>query len=507
MVPVTPSTERRTPPLQHTRDVEAKKELKIYNTLTKRKELFKSLEPKKVRMYTCGLTVNYLMHIGHARTYIFWDVVERLLRYLQYEVIHISNVTDISVDDNILKRVRASGEAFQQLVTRHTRDYYHDRRLLGIADPYTYTVATQYIQEMIELVQQLLDKGYAYEAEDGIYFRISAFPNYGRLAGINPKQLKAGAGGRIDQDEYDKESVGDFVLWKRAKPDEPFWHSPWGPGRPGWHIECSAMSKKYLGDTIDISGGGEDNLFPHHENSIAQSEAASGKPYVRYWMHIRHLQFAGEKMSKSVGNILTVRDAVERYSAATLRLFLLSTHYRKPLTFKEEDLQRTNSQLDSLRYVLTRLHAFKSERKNTSTIDNEILAELEKARSKMETALLDDFNTGRAINQLFQFIRYINQKLEAPQTISNNTVDEVLIFLNEMGTILFGDLYTREVDLKTEPVIGELVELLLQERDRLRQNQKYQQADAIRTALQKIGFEIADTKTDTQWWRKRANSD
>jgi len=507
MVPVTPSTQRRMPPLQHTHDVEAQKELKIYNSLTKRKEPFKSLEPEKVRLYTCGLTVNYLMHIGHARTYIFWDVVERVLRYLHYEVVHISNVTDISVDDNILKRVRASGEAFQQLVTRHTRDYYNDRRLLGIADPYTYTVATQYIQEMIELVQQLLEKGYAYEAEDGIYFRISAFPNYGRLAGINPKQLKVGAGGRIDQDEYDKESVGDFVLWKRAKPDEPFWHSPWGPGRPGWHIECSAMSKKYLGETIDISGGGEDNLFPHHENSIAQSEAASGKPYVRYWMHVRHLQFAGEKMSKSVGNILTVRDAVKQYSAATLRLFLLSTHYRKSLTFKEEDLQRTNSQLDSLRYVLTRLHTFKSEQKKSSTSDDELLAELEKARSTMETALLDDFNTGRAINQLFQFVKHVNQKLEASQLISNDTVDKLLIFFQEMGTILFGDQYTREVEPKTNSVIGQLVELLLQERDRLRQNQEYQQADAIRTALQRIGFEIADTKTSTQWWRKGAYAD
>ena len=507
MVTVTPGTNRQIPPSQHINGGEVQKELKIFNTLTKNKELFRPLEPGKVRMYTCGLTVNYFMHIGHARTYIFWDVVERLLRYLHYEVMHVSNVTAISVDDNILKRVRASGETFQQLVTRHTRDYYQDRHLLGIADPYTYTVATQYIQEMIELIQQLLDKGYAYEAEDGIYFRISVFPNYGRLAGINPKQLKAGAGGRIDQDEYDKESVGDFALWKRAKPDEPFWYSPWGLGRPGWHIECSAMSKKYLGDTIDISGGGEDNLFPHHENSIAQSEAASGKPYVRYWMHVRHLQFAGEKMSKSVGNILAVRDAVKQYSAAALRLFLLSTHYRKPLTFKEHDLQRTNSQLDNLRYVLSRLHAFKSEQIESSSSDDKLLAELEKVRSTMETALLDDFNTGRAINQLFQFVKHVNQKLEAPQLISNDTVGELLIFFQEMGTILFGDLYTQEVEPKTDSVTGQLVELLLQERDRLRQNQEYQQADAIRTALQRIGFEIADTKTSTQWWRKGANAD
>jgi cysteinyl-tRNA synthetase len=507
MVLVTPSTQRRIPPRHQTRDAEAQKELKIYNTLTKRKEPFKPLEPGKVRMYTCGLTVNYLMHIGHARTYIFWDVVERLLRHLNFEVKHVSNVTDISVDDNILKRVRASGEAFQQLVTRHTRDYYQDRHLLGIADPYTYSVATQYIQEMIELVQQLLDRGYAYEAEDGIYFRINAFPNYGRLAGINPKQLKAGASGRIDQDEYDKEFAGDFVLWKRAKPDEPFWHSPWGLGRPGWHIECSAMSKKYLGETIDISGGGEDNLFPHHENSIAQSEAASGKPYVHYWMHVRHLQFAREKMSKSVGNILTVRDAVTQYGAATLRLFLLTTHYRKPLTFKEKDLQRTRSQLDNLRYTLTRLHAFKSELRETPPIDDDLSVELKKVRIGFEAALLDDFNTGRAINLLFQFVKHINQKLDAPQTIGNDTLEKLLTFLHETGTILFGNLYIREVEPKVDSVISKLVELLLQERERLRLNQEYQQADAIRSALQQIGFEIADTKTSTQWWKKAASSD
>jgi cysteinyl-tRNA synthetase len=420
---------------------------------------------------------------------------------------HVSNVTDISVDDNILKRVRASGEAFQQLVTRHTQDYYQDRHLLGIADPYTYTVATQYIQEMIELVQQLLDRGYAYETVDGIYFRISAFPNYGRLAGINPEQLKVGAGGRIDQDEYEKESVGDFVLWKRTKPDEPFWHSPWGLGRPGWHIECSAMSKKYLGETIDISGGGEDNLFPHHENSIAQSEAVSGKPYVRYWMHVRHLQFVGEKMSKSVGNILTVRDAVKQYGAATLRLFLLTTHYRKPLTFKEEDLQRTRSQLDSLRYTLTRLHAFKSELIESSPIDDDLLVELEKARIRFEVALLDDFNTGRAINLFFQFVKHINQKLKLPQTITSDTVDKLLTFLHETGTILFGDLYIREVEPKVDSVINKLVELLLQERERLRQNQEYHQSDVIRSALQRIGFEITDTKTSTQWWKKTTHSD
>ena len=338
MATMTAEQDRRTPPGQSSTTDRVK--LRMYNTLTKRKEPFTSREAGKVRMYTCGLTVNYFMHIGHARTYIFWDVVTRFLEHLGYEVMHVSNVTDISVDDNILKRVRASGEAFQQFVTRHTWEYYLDRHLLGIADPLTYAIATQHIQEMIDMIQVLLDKEYAYEADDGVYFKIRAFPGYGRLAGIDLEKLQAGASGRLDKDEYNKDQVGDFVLWKRAKPNEPFWYSPWGPGRPGWHIECSAMAKKYLGETLDLSGGGEDNIFPHHENSIAQSEAANGQPYVRYWMHVRHLKLDGKKMSKSVGNLITVREAVERYSAAALRLYLLTTHYRKPLTFRDSEVAR-----------------------------------------------------------------------------------------------------------------------------------------------------------------------
>ncbi|MFW9831912.1 MAG: cysteine--tRNA ligase, partial [Candidatus Thorarchaeota archaeon] len=375
-------------------------ELWIYNTITKRKEIFTPLEPEIVRMYTCGLTVNYVMHIGHARTYIFWDVVERFLQHIGYNVKHVSNVTDISVDDNILKRVKTSGEAFQQLVTRYTLDYYQDRHSLGIKDPYTYVIATQHIQEMIEFIEELCNEDFAYETEDGVYFRINTFPRYGRLAGIKTSSLKAGAGGRIDKDQYDKEAVGDFVLWKRAKPDEPFWHSPWGPGRPGWHIECSAMARKYLGATIDISGGGEDNIFPHHENSIAQSEAANDKPYVRYWMHVRHLQWDGEKMSKSLGNILSVREAVTKFGAAPLRLALLRLHYRKPLVFKEEEVQRDHKQLMKLQQLITRLH-FLTTARTKSKQDDVVLAQaMQNAKKQFEMALLDDFNTGRAINHL-----------------------------------------------------------------------------------------------------------
>lgn len=480
----------------------SEKQLRIYNSLSKRKEQFVPLEPGKVRMYTCGLTVNYLMHIGHARTYIFWDVVERFLRHLDYEVTHVSNVTDISVDDNILKRVKASDQAFQQLVTRYTQDYYHDRHLLGVADPYTYAIATQHIQEMIELVQRLLDKGFAYEAKDGVYFRINVYPEYGKLAGIDPDALRMGAGGRIDMDEYDKESVGDFVLWKRAKPGEPFWHSPWGPGRPGWHIECSAMSAKYLGQTLDISGGGEDNIFPHHENSIAQSEAANGTTYVRYWMHVRHLQLGDEKMSKSTGNFLTVREALEQYNAAALRLFLLSTHYRKPLMFKDTAIQQSQRQLDRFRQVLSRLQAIKEGKVKLSQAEKQILGSIKETKQSFESALLDDFNTGRAINHLIRFVNLVHSFLETQNNITTETVQELLAFFESVGSVLFGDLYTREIQLKADPVVSKLVELLLQEREQYRHQQQYQQADRIRTILSELGFEITDTKSGTQWWIK-----
>ncbi len=476
--------------------------LRIYNSLTRSKEPFVPLESRKARMYTCGLTVNYLMHVGHARTYLVWDVVERFLEYLGYEVRHVSNITDISVDDNILKRVRESGEAFQQLTTRHTRDYYRDRQLLGIRDSYTYAVATQHIQEMIELVQQLIDRGVAYEAEDGVYFRISAFPRYGRLAGIDLSTLQAGAGGRVDKDEYDKQHVGDFVLWKKAKPGEPFWQSPWGPGRPGWHIECSAMSMKYLGETIDISGGGEDNLFPHHENSIAQAEAATGKPYVRYWMHVRHLKLGTEKMSKSTGNFLTIRDAIDQFDAPTLRLFLLSTHYRKPITFATDSLQRAQLQVIRLRQLLSRLTAIIAHSTNVAENQSKEDMLMEKARSQFEQGLLDDFNTGRMVSQLFQVVNHLQRRLEAQDGLDPAQAQVWLKFFEDVGTILFGDLYVSEVLPQIDPVVVSLVELLLSTRERLREEKRYEEADKIRRELERAGFEITDTKTGTSWWTK-----
>ncbi len=452
-------------------------------------------------MYTCGLTVNYLMHIGHARCYVFWDIVHRYLQYLGFKVTHVSNVTDISVDDNILRRLRETGESFQQLVTRHTQDYIEDRRRLGIADPYTYSIATQHIHEMIELVQQLLDQGHAYIADDGVYFRISTYPEYGKLSGIDPGKLRTGASGRITKDEYDKETVGDFALWKRAAPGEPYWHSPWGPGRPGWHIECSAMSRKYLGETIDISGGGEDNIFPHHENSIAQSEAASGKSYVRFWMHVRHLMLNGERMSKSTGNFITAREAASKYGAALVRLSLLSTHYRKRMDFTETLIAAAEGRIKQLQYAIAVLRFFKEKKPPTKPKDDLLSMAIGEAEEQFRAAMNDDFNTALAITQLFHFIESLHHHIDKYHELGSNIVEKTLFVLEGICTILFGDLYEKELAPIPDSHTRQLVEFILTEREQLRQNKDFNKADVLRKMLRESGIEVIDTPDGPIWWK------
>ncbi|MFX1562500.1 MAG: cysteine--tRNA ligase [Promethearchaeota archaeon] len=497
---MTPREYRRKNKSQKRNTKLSSKTLQIYNSITKQKEVFTSIEPGIVRMYSCGLTVNNLMHIGHARCYIFWDVIERFLSYIGYQVKHVSNVTDISIDDRLIKRIKETGESFQQLIIRHTRDYFADRRRLGIADPLTYSLATQHIHEMIEFVQRLIDSGHAYVAEDGVYFRISTFPEYGKLAGISHEALREGAGGRIDKDEYDKESVGDFVLWKTAKPGEPYWFSPWGKGRPGWHIECSAMAMKYLGETLDISGGGEDNIFPHHENTIAQSEAATGRTFVKFWVHVRHLSLNGEKMSKSTGNFITARDAVERYGPAAVRLFLLSAHYRKPIDFNEADLIRTQKKLDRIQQVIAHLDAIRREEAKSIAENSSLKEKLSTVESQFLAVMNNDFNTSLALSKLFAFIKEVQTHLEPTPKIGKQQATQILTFLQQVGTILFGDLYEQEVAKQVDLKTAKMIELLLKERERLRQNREFERADTIRTALQKLGINIEDSTKETLWW-------
>ncbi len=441
------------------------------------------------------------MHIGHARCYIFWDIVDRYLRYLGFKVKHVSNITDISVDDNILKRLSETNESFQRLVTRHTQDYIEDRRCLGIADPYIYSIATQHIHEMVELVEQLLDRGHAYIADDGVYFRISTYTKYGQLSGIDPRSLRTGASGRITKDEYDKETVGDFALWKRASPDEPYWHSPWGPGRPGWHIECSAMSMKYLGETIDISGGGEDNIFPHHENSIAQSEAATGKPYVRFWMHVRHLMLNGERMSKSTGNFITAREAITKYGASVVRLSLLSSHYRKQMDFTRTLVAEAEGKIRQLQHTIASLRFFFEKKTPTQTTDGLISEKVENVEKQFRTAMNDDFNTPLAITQLLQFINSFNQHLDKYHKVGSQLARKILPIIERISAVIFGELYEKELAPLYNPDTRQLIEFMLAKREKLRQERKFSQADVLRRILNESSIAVIDTPNGPIWWK------
>ncbi len=473
--------------------------LRVYNTLTKEVEDFAPLQKDLVRMYTCGLTVNGYMHIGHARTYIVWDLVRRYLEYLGFRVKHVSNVTDIAIDDRIIGDIKALGVSFQKLIEDNTRFYFEDRASLGIARADVHPLATQHIQEMIEMIEKLLEKGYAYTAEDGVYYAISKFPAYGRLSGIDPESLKAGASGRVSAEEYSKESAGDFALWKAVKPDEPYWYSPWGKGRPGWHIECSAMSMRYLGESFDIHAGSEDNIFPHHENEIAQSEAATGKLFVKYWLHTRHLFLNGQRMSKSLKNYITVRDAVPKYGAALIRFFIISTHYRSQMDFNENDLKATEPRLERFKDAVNTTHSLAATSTKAEKGEEPLLESLATAQKGFEEAMNDDFNTSLAITQVLEFARKINQHLESDRTMSRETASKVYGFLESTGRILLGDLFDREILVETPETVTSLVQTLLEEREKARKGGDYVRADSIRERLTRLGIEVQDSKSGTIW--------
>lgn len=475
-----------------------KSKLRIYNTLNKDIEEFQPLNKESVGIYACGLTVNDYMHIGHARTYIVWDVLVRYLRFLGYKVLFVSNITDISIDDKILKRLKEEKISFQQLIEKYTKAYFEDRESIGLLRADVHPMATQHIQEMIELIQKLIEKGYAYLSEDGVYFKISQFKEYGKLSGINPSALKAGASGRIKLDEYDKESLGDFALWKRTGTDEPYWYSPWGIGRPGWHIECSAMSMKYLGESFDIHTGGEDNIFPHHENEIAQSEAATGKRFVKYWLHTRHVLIGGEKMSKSYKRLIYLRDAVKKHGASNLRLYLLQTHYRKQLLYDEKGLEEAKLLVNRIRKSVQYLQLFilrnvqgKNEEKLIENIQRNIEAFIE--------SMNDDLNTPLAIRALNDIAKDILQYIENNGFISSSSSKIILEKIDPIANIIFGDLYSREIKIDISKLFW-IVEMLLEERDKLRKEGNFQKSDLIRSKLKEIGVEIEDSKFGSLWY-------
>ena len=466
--------------------------LKLTNTLTGRPEIFSPADNETVRLYTCGPTVYNFVHIGNLRTYVFEDILRRHLES-KWKMKHVMNITDI--DDKIINRSIETGKSLRDYTRPYTESFFEDCEKLRIQKPDLVTPATDYINEMIELVERLLQSGYAYREGDSIYFRISRFPNYGRLSKLDKRELKIGA--RIDADEYEKEEPRDFVLWKAPKDSrEPRWPAPFGEGRPGWHLECSAMAMKHLGETLDIHCGGVDNIFPHHENEIAQSEAVTGKPFVRFWVHGEHLLVEGEKMAKSKGNFFTLRDLLEKgYDALAIRYLLVSVRYRKQLNFTFDGLREAKSSLDRIKDFVFRLQTAKLAPGSHANV----AAAISTAREQFEAALDDDLNTSAALAALFVLMGDCNVALTAGELGEDDriailkwlqVVDERLAIIPPMEQLVQGDKEAEEI------------EALVARRNEARRNRDFAMSDKIRQELTDRGVLIEDTREGTRWRRK-----
>jgi len=460
-------------------------EIWIYNTLTRRKERFIPFQPGHVKMYVCGVTVYDYCHLGHARVMVVFDVVYRYFRHRGFKVTYVRNITDI--DDKIIQRAAAEGIPFQELTERYIEAMHQDEEALGVLRPTFEPRATQAIDKIIEMIQKLLEKGHAYVAENGdVYYAVESFKEYGKLSGKRPEELMAGA--RVEVSDA-KRSPLDFVLWKRAKPGEPSWESPWGPGRPGWHIECSAMSTSLLGGTFDIHGGGQDLIFPHHENEIAQSQAALDEPFARYWMHVGFVRVNQEKMSKSLGNVFLIRELLKRYPGEAIRFFILSSHYRRPLEYTEESVAQAKRGLERLYLALRRLP--KTEEEGV----DERAKPYERA---FHEAMADDFNTPEAIATLFELAREIN-RLKRENLEEAARLGRTLKALGEPLGILQRD---PEQFLRGEaPLSEEEISRLIQERAEARKRRDFATADRIRDQLKEKGILLEDTPEGTVWRR------
>jgi cysteinyl-tRNA synthetase len=475
--------------------------------MTGKVENFEPLENKKVGIYACGVTVYDLCHIGHARSAVVFDVIVRYLRYKGYDVKFVRNFTDI--DDKIINRAQKEGISWKEVADKYTNEYYKDMDRLGIARADIEPKATEHMQEMIEIIKALIEKGYAYEVDEGeaksVYFSVDKFSGYGKLSKKKLEDLIHGA--RVEVDER-KKSPLDFALWKASKPGEPWWESPWGKGRPGWHIECTAMSMKHIGETLDIHGGGADLIFPHHENEIAQSEAYTGKPFAKYWIHNGFVTINKEKMSKSLGNVLNIRDLLEVYDAEALRLFLLSSHYRSPIEFDHEYLKESEAMLDRFYSTSLRiedLKAFDKGSKKSLTIELKPLVET--LKTKFEEAMDDDFNTAKAIGVIFEFIKELNRLMDKKPSSEEeiSLIREAEIILRELGGVLnifhrkAIDWYRDLLHLKRIPLLEEEIEELINERTQARKEKNWHRADEIRNFLLTKGIILEDRPDKTVW--------
>ncbi|GBD97096.1 MAG TPA: cysteine--tRNA ligase [Nitrospirae bacterium] len=478
--------------------------IKLYNTMSGEKEDFVPITPGKVNMYVCGITAYDVCHLGHARSAVVFDIIKRYLRYRGYDVTHVRNITDI--DDKIIARAAQEKTSTEEVAKKYTQEYYRDMELLGVSRADIEPNATDHIKEMIDTIQGLIDKGYAYVVDGDVYFEVNRFSEYGKLSKKNPDDLMAGA--RVDVDER-KRSPLDFALWKASKEGEPFWESPWGKGRPGWHIECTAMSSKYLGESFDIHGGGADLIFPHHENEIAQSEALTGKPFVRYWMHNGFITVDKEKMSKSLGNFFTIKEILEKYEPEVVRYFLLSAHYRSPIEFSDVQLNEAELSIDRYYTTVMRINDFIETAGTAEKLT--AFAELEELLSsfkdKFHNAMNDDFNTASALGFIFELIRELNRFLDSGP--SGQKAKELVIQTSELLSEIGGVLnifnkspkqwYSSLMKVKKIDISESELQEKINERRKARETKEWATADKIRNELAEKGIILEDKKDVTTW--------
>ncbi len=474
----------------------------LHNTLSNRKEPFRTLRRKEVRMYTCGPTVYDFAHIGNFRTFVFQDILRRFLKREGYRVVQVMNLTD--VDDRIIANAAAAGMGIREYTEKYAQAFLEDCRMLSLESPEHIVRATDHIDEMVALIQRLAEKSYTYQSDGSIYYRIGKFPGYGKLSRIDLSGIQAGA--RVEVDRYEKADARDFALWKSPKPGEHFWETALGPGRPGWHIECSAMAMKYLGETLDIHTGGVDLTFPHHENEIAQSEAATGKPFARFWLHAEHLIVEGEKMSKSLGNFFTLRDLFAKgYKPSAIRYLLASVPYRSQLNFTMAGLQQAASSVERLRNLVTRLRTERFPAGRSAALGERI----GRAQDEFRAGLADDLNTAQAFAAGFDLVRDVNTRMDrgefrqgdAPETLAAmESLDAILAVLNDddaqkLAALGFGEARADISDAEINQLVGE--------RQAARKRRDFSSADRIRQQLADRGILVEDTRDGGVRWKRK----
>jgi len=457
--------------------------MKLYNTISRQVEELIPLDGNKIKMYFCGPTVYDFAHIGNFRTFVMSDVLHRYLKFRNYEVTFVMNLTD--VDDKTIRGAMREGISLKEYTDKYTKAFFEDIEAMRIERATYYPRATETIRDIVEFIKVLLDKGHAYKASDGVYFDISSFDRYGELSKLRKSNIKPGASGRVSLDEYSKDDIVDFALWKGWKEEDGdvYWETEIGKGRPGWHIECSVMSTKYLGDTLDIHGGGVDLIFPHHENEIAQSECKTGKKFVRYWFHVEHLMVNGRKMSKSEGNFFTLRDLVKKgYSPKTIRLVLVSTHYRKPLDFTEEKIKQAENTIKDLEIFIAKMKKVYQKNKNVKPTKLNVIKD---AEERFISSMDDDLNIPESLGVMFSLISEFENTDIA--SISSEEAGEILKFLENVKEIL--DFFDMNIDDVPQDILR-----MIEERENLRKNKEFSKSDEIRSKIVGMGYDIIDTK-------------